>query len=176
MHGKDLPFDTVCMPNHYRGAECRKLPCALSAGRIKELIHLWKTNRLFRYDLSIILAQDMNSSVILITSEGGGERRCIVEQEVLKDMCCTWWTGSWHFQACPPSPGPHVSSPGSNLQTQTSAAGSSPGCWVDLSGTLWSSLRPPPSPLYPDVNTHRQPSAGVKWGGLLSLLPPSHWN
>lgn len=76
MHGKDLPFDTVCMPNHYRGAECRKLPCALSAGRRKELIHLWKTNRLFRYDLSIILAQDMNSSVILIASGGGGDRRC----------------------------------------------------------------------------------------------------
>lgn len=85
MHGKDLPFDTVCMPNHYRGAERRKAPRALSAGGIKELVHLWKTNRLFRYDISIILAQDMNSSVILMA--GGGR---IVEQEVLKDMCCTW--------------------------------------------------------------------------------------
>lgn len=63
-----------------------KAPRALSAGGIKELVHLWKTNRLFRYDISIILAQDMNSSVILM-AEGGGR---IVGQEVLKDMCCTW--------------------------------------------------------------------------------------
>lgn len=40
-----------------------------------------------RYDISIIPEQDMNSSVILIARGGGG---CIVEQEVLRDMCCTW--------------------------------------------------------------------------------------
>lgn len=70
------------MPNHYRGAERRKAPRALSAGGIKELVHLWKTNRLFRYDISIILAQDMNSSVILMaggahSGTGGAERHVL---------------------------------------------------------------------------------------------------
>lgn len=116
------------------GAECRKPPCVcLSAGRIKELIHLWKTNRLFRYDLSIILAQDMNSSVISIARGGGREVHSGTggaERHVLHMVNCL---AAGILRSAPPPPhpprtGPPVSSPGSNLQTQPSPAGSSPGC------------------------------------------------
>lgn len=62
--------------------------CALSVGGGDELVHLWKTNRLFRYDLSIILAQDMNSSVILIASEGEVEGTGGAERHVLRMASC----------------------------------------------------------------------------------------
>lgn len=99
-------------------------------------------------------------------------------------MCCTRWT-VWQLafpghhrphQPCPTPPPPPqaiaVSSPGSNLQTQSSPAGSSPGCWVELNRILCSPSGLLPCPLYHhyNVNTHPPPSSQVSGEIVYRLL------
>lgn len=159
------------------GKECRKVPCALSAGRKKELIHLWKTNRVFRDMTSINLAQDMNCSVILMVKGSLHSGTVGAERHVLHTVNCLA-AGIPRSAAFPPILKPFqapVSSPGSNLQTQSSPAGSSPGCWVELNRILCSpsGLLLVPLHYHCNVNTHQHPSqvsGEVVYSLLLMLL------
>lgn len=83
-----------------------------------------------RYDISIIPAQDMNCSVILMVKGALHSRTVGAERHVLHMVNCLA-AGIPRSATHPPLLNPFqapVSSPGSNLQTQSSPAGSSPGC------------------------------------------------
>lgn len=125
-----------------------------------------------RYDISIILAQDMNSSVILMVKGALHSGIVGAERHVLHMVNCL--AAGIPRSATPPPPltpfQAPVSSPGSNLQTQSSPAGSSPGCWVELNRILCSPsglLLVPFTPTTTSTPT-LHPITSVKWGCLPS--------
>lgn len=140
------------------GKKCRKVPCALSAGRKKKRVHTPVEDKqgFHRYDMSIILAQDMNSSVIWMVKEALHSGTVSAERHVLHCLAA----GIPRSGMPPNLPKalitcPHpVLSVGSDLQTQPCPVGSSLGCWEELSRILW----PPSHPLcyHCNVNTQSQ--------------------
>lgn len=71
------------------GKECRKVPCALSAGRKKRAHTPVEDKQGFqRYDISINLAQDMNCSVILMVKGSLHSGTVGAERHVLHTVNC----------------------------------------------------------------------------------------
>lgn len=159
------------------GKECRKVPCVLSAGRKKRAHTPVEDKQGFqRYDISINLAQDMNCSVILMVKGSLHSGTVGAERHVLHTVNCLA-AGIPRSATFPPILKPFqapVSSPGSNLQTQSSPAGSSPGCWVELNRILCSpsGLLLVPLHYHCNVNTHQHPSqvSGEVVHSLLLML------
>lgn len=161
MHGKDFPFDTVCMPNHYRGKRVSKSAmCAVSRENKRAHTPVEDKQGFQRYDISIIPAQDMNCSVILMVKGALHSRTVGAERHVLHMVNCLA-AGIPRSAAHPPLLNPFqapVSSPGSNLQTQSSPAGSSLGCWVELDRILFSPSGLLLIPLLPLLQRQHPPS------------------
>lgn len=89
MHGKDFPFDTVCMPNHYRGKRVSKSAmCAVSRENKRAHTPVEDKQGFQRYDISIIPAQDMNCSVILMVKGALHSRTVGAERHVLHMVNC----------------------------------------------------------------------------------------
>lgn len=148
------------MPNHYRGvsksavcAVCGENKRAHTPVEDKQAFQIW---HIYHPGTGYEQFCHLNGGEGVHSGTGGAERH------VLHMVNCL---AAGILRSDPPS----VSSPSSNLQTQSSPAGPSPGCWVELSGSLWSPppLRPSPCPLYPDkdVNARPQPRRGcqVRW-------------
>lgn len=128
-----------------------------------------------RYDISFIPAQDMKCSVISMVKGALHSGTVGAERHVLHTVNCLA-PGIPRSALHPPVPSPlnpsqaPVSSPGSNLQTQCSPAGSSPGCWVELNTIRCSppGLLPVPFTTTTTSTPILQPTTSVKWGCLPS--------